>query len=182
MSSIEQNVEKSVEQKERQVNYSRYLTFFIENEQYALSISHVKEIIASMKITAVPKTPEHVKGVINLRGSVIPVVDVRLKFCLIEKPHDLNTAIIISEIDGISIGFIVDSVEDVLSLNNDHLVSPPKFGSNVDTSYIDKIAEVGEDVVMILNMKEIFESDELIDIKELHQEHKENWKGISNDD
>jgi len=167
----------SSNQKKMKVNYSRYLTFIIEQEQYALHISHVKEIIASMKITGVPKTPEHVKGVINLRGAVIPVVDVRLKFCLDEKAHDLNTAIIISEIDGISIGFIVDSVEDVIPINNDDLVQPPKFGTHVDTSFIEKIAEVGEDVVMVLNLKEIFESDELIDIKVLHQENKDNLKG-----
>jgi len=167
----------SSNQKKFKVNYfSRYLTFIIEDEEYALHISHVKEIIASMKITGVPKTPEHVKGVINLRGSVIPVVDVRLKFCLDEKAHDLNTAIIISEIDSVSIGFIVDSVEDVISLTDDHLIEPPKFGSYVDTSFIEKIAEVGEDVVMILNFKEIFESDELIDIKELHQENKDNFE------
>jgi len=128
----------SPNQKKIKVNCSRYLTFFIEEEQYALGISLVKEIIASMKITGVPKTPEHVKGVINLRGSVIPVIDVRLKFCLQEKEHDLNTAIIISEIDGVSIGFIVDSVEDVLSINNDNLVQPPKFGSHVDTSFIER--------------------------------------------
>jgi len=161
------------------VNCSRYLTFFIEQEQYALNISHVKEIIATMKITAVPKTPEHIKGVINLRGSVIPVVDVRLKFSLKEKEHDLNTAIIISEIDGVSIGFIVDCVEDVLSINNDDLKQPPKFGENVDTSFIEKIAEVGDSVVMILDLKEIFESDELIDIEALLEKEKENgnWKG-----
>jgi len=113
--------------------------------------------------------------VINLRGSVIPVVDVRLKFCLQEKEHDLDTAIIISEIDAVSIGFIVDSVEDVISINNDDLKQPPKFGANVDTSFIEKIAEVGDSVVMILDLKEIFESDELIDIEALLE--KENLKG-----
>lgn len=150
-------------------NGSRYLTFFVANEQYGLNISNVKEIIASMNITSVPKTPRYIKGVINLRGAVIPVVDVRLKFGMIEKTYDVNTAIIINEIDGVSIGFIVDRVEDVLSIPNSQISESPKFGSQVDTSFIEKVAEIESGVIMILNLKKIFESDELIDISTLQK-------------
>lgn len=142
----------------------RYLTFFIEQEQYGLNIRNVKEIIASMNITPVPKTPPYIKGVINLRGAVIPVIDVRLKFGLQEKPHDVNTAIIINVVDNVSIGFIVDRVEDVLSLNASQLTEPPRFGTHVDTSFIENVAEVNDSVIMILNLKRIFEQDELVDI------------------
>lgn len=148
---------------------SRFLTFFINEEQYGLNISNVKEIIASMNITNVPKTPDFIKGVINLRGAVIPVVDIRLKFGLDEKEYDINTAIIINEIDSAFIGFIVDRVEDVLSINHSALTQPPRFGTSVDTSFIENVAEVNKDVVMILNLKRIFEQDELIDIAKIEQ-------------
>mgnify|MGYP001460010113 CR=1 FL=1 len=150
-------------------NTSRYLTFFVDDEQYGLNIVNVKEIIASMNITNVPKTPDYIKGVINLRGAVIPVIDVRLKFGLAEKKHDVNTAIIINVIDSVSIGFIVDRVEDVLSLNQSQLTEAPKFGTSVDTSFIENVAEVDENVIMILNLKKIFEQDELVDIATMEQ-------------
>lgn len=143
---------------------SRFLTFFISDEKYGLNITHVKEIIASMKITGVPKTPHYIKGVINLRGSVIPIIDVRLKFGMQEREHDMNTAIIINEIDSVAIGFVVDRVEDVLSINHSALSEPPRFGTSVDTSFIENVAEVNSDVIMILNLKKIFEQDELVEI------------------
>ena len=155
-----QEISKKINDK----SVNRYLTFFVDDEQYGLNISNVKEIIASMNITSVPKTPPYIKGVINLRGAVIPVIDVRLKFGLEEKPHDVNTAIIINVIDNVSIGFIVDKVEDVLSINGAQLTEAPRFGTSVDTSFIENVAEVNEHVIMILNLKRIFEEDELVDI------------------
>ena len=161
---------KEEKKQELDHNSSRYLTFFVADEQYGLDINSVKEIIASMNITNVPKTPDYIKGVINLRGVVIPVIDVRLKFGLEEKEHDVNTAIIINVIDNVSIGFIVDRVEDVLSLNKSQLTESPKFGTNVDTTFIENVAEVNEDVIMILNLKKIFEQDEFADITSLEKQ------------
>lgn len=152
------------ETQKNQNSAQRYLTFFVDKEQYGINIKSVKEIIASMKITHVPKTPPYVKGVINLRGAVIPVIDVRLKFGLEERAHDVDTAIIINVVDNISIGFIVDRVEDVLSMNASQLTEAPRFGTHIDTSFIENIAEVNDSVIMILNLKRIFEQDELVDI------------------
>ncbi len=159
-----------------ELNYdiSRFLTFFIDKECYGLNISNVKEIIASMNITSVPKTPDYIKGVINLRGTVIPIVDVRLKFGMAERAHDINTAIVINEIDNVSIGFIVDRVEDVLSIKHSTLTEPPKFGTSVDTSFIEKVAQIDKDVVMILNLKKIFEQDELVDITNMEKNEDDN--------
>jgi purine-binding chemotaxis protein CheW len=157
----------SEKKKEADTKSSRYLTFYIADEQYGLDIFHVKEIIASMNITGVPKTPDYIKGVINLRGAVIPIVDVRQKFGMEEKPHDVNTAIIINEIDAVSIGFIVDKVEDVLSIPEAQLSDSPRFGASVDTSFIESVAEIENSVIMILNLKKIFESDELVDLTSL---------------
>ena len=146
---------KEATKKNAELGLNRYLTFFIGEEQYGLNIANVKEIIASMNITTVPKTPSYIKGVINLRGAVIPVIDVRLKFGLPEKPHDVNTAIIINVIDNVSIGFIVDRVEDVLSIGASGLTEAPRFGTHVDTSFIENVAEVNNNVIMILNLKRI---------------------------
>ena len=157
---------------------SRYLTFFVDDEQYGIDISKIKEIIAPMNITHIPKTPDFVKGVINLRGSIIPVVDVRLKFGMDEREIDMDTAIIIYEVDKVSIGFIVDQVEDVLSLDKKHISDAPHFGSSIDTSFIENVAEVNDDVIMLLNLEKIFEAEELLDISKLERDdkHKEEEK------
>ena len=151
---------------------NRYLTFFVDDEQYGLDISRIKEIIAPMDITHIPRTPEFVKGVINLRGSIIPVVDVRLKFDMEEREMDMNTAIIIYEVEKTSIGFIVDQVEDVLSIDKEHISDAPQFGSNIDTSFIESVAEVDDDVIMLLNLEQIFEAEELLDISRLERNEK----------
>jgi purine-binding chemotaxis protein CheW len=152
---------------------NKYLTFFVDDELYGLSISKIKEIIAPIHITHIPKTPEFIKGIINLRGSIIPVVDIRLKFGMDEKEFNIDTAIIIYEVDGISIGFIVDQVEDVILLDDDHIVDTPNFGNNIDTSFIDKVAEIEDDVVMLLNLQQIFEATELLDIKTIRSNEKQ---------
>ena len=131
-------------------------------------------IIASMNITSVPKTPSYIKGVINLRGTVIPIIDVRLKFGMTERAYDINTAIIINEIDNVSIGFVVDRVEDVLSIKHSALTEPPKFGASVDTSFIEKVAQIDKNVIMILNLKKIFEQDELVDITQIEKNEDDN--------
>lgn len=164
----------SKESENSKKSMSRFLTFFVNDEKYGLDISHVKEIIASMKITSVPKTPKYIKGVINLRGSVIPIIDIRLKFALQEREHDMNTAIIINEIDSVPIGFVVDRVEDVLSIDRASLTDAPRFGSRVDTSFIEKVAEVNKNVIMILNLKKIFEQEELVEINKMEQSYESN--------
>ncbi|MEA3522810.1 MAG: chemotaxis protein CheW [Campylobacterota bacterium] len=164
-------MDKSKEKKRLNVA-NRYLTFFVDDEQYGIDISKIKEIIAPINITHIPKTPDFVKGVINLRGSIIPVVDIRLKFGMDEREMDMNTAIIIYEVDKVSIGFIVDQVEDVLSLDKNHISDAPHFGSTIDTSFIENVAEVDNDVIMLLNLEKIFEAEELLDISKLEREDK----------
>jgi purine-binding chemotaxis protein CheW len=148
---------------------NRYLTFFVDGEQYGVDISRIKEIIAPVNITHIPKTPPYVKGVINLRGSVIPVVDVRLKFDMAEKEMDIETAIIIYEINKTSIGFIVDNVEDVLLIESKNISDAPSFGSGIDTEFVESVAEVGDDVIMLLNLEKIFEAEELLNISKLEK-------------
>lgn len=150
----------------------RYLTFFLDAELYGIGIDKVKEIIAMMKITHVPKTPAFMQGVINLRGLIIPIVDTRVRFEMEHKEPDMHTTIIIIEVEKTSIGFIVDRVEEVVSLETTALSEPPKFGINID--FISKIAQAGESVIMVLDVVKLFEEDELLELERAAQNHNAN--------
>jgi purine-binding chemotaxis protein CheW len=158
-----------MEQNTTQSRRERYLTFFLGEEQYGIAIDRIKEIIAIMKVTNVPKTPEYMRGVINLRGSIIPVVDTRLRFGMETKEEDMHTAIVIVEVDKVNIGFIVDRVEEVASIDSANLSEPPKFGNNIDTDFICSMAQMDENVVMILDVLKLFEADELISLEQIQK-------------
>lgn len=147
----------------------KYLIFFIDDEKYGLSIKKIREIIAPLNITHIPKTPLFVKGVINLRGSIIPIVDLRMKFGMDEHKIDMNTAIIIYEVDEVSIGFMVDEVEDVIILEETQISEAPHFGGSIDTSFITHMAEIDDGVIMLLDLKKIFEAEELLDIEKIEK-------------
>ena len=158
-----------MEQNTAQSRRERYLTFFLGEEQYGIAIDRIKEIIAIMKVTNVPKTPEYMRGVINLRGSIIPVVDTRLRFGMETKDEDMNTAIVIVEVDKVNVGFIVDRVEEVASIDSSALSEPPKFGNSIDTDFICSMAQMGDNVVMILDVLKLFEADELISLEQIQK-------------
>ncbi|HEX5330251.1 chemotaxis protein CheW [Sulfuricurvum sp.] len=158
-----------MEQNTAQSRRERYLTFFLGEEQYGIAIDRIKEIIALMKVTYVPKTPEYMKGVINLRGSIIPVVDTRTRFGMEPQEETMHTAIIIVEVDKVNVGFIVDRVEEVASIDSSNLGAAPKFGSNVDTDFICSMAQIEENVVMILDVLKLFEADELMSLEQITQ-------------
>lgn len=162
-----------MEQNTAQSRRERYLTFFLGEEQYGIAIDRIKEIIAIMKVTNVPKTPEYMRGVINLRGSIIPVVDTRLRFGMETKEEDMHTAIVIVEVDKVNIGFIVDRVEEVASIDSAALSDPPKFGNNIDTDFICSMAQMDENVVMILDVLKLFEADELISLEQIQKNQTE---------
>lgn len=140
---------------------NKFLTYFLGEEEYGVDISQVREIIAMMKITPVPRTPKYVAGVINLRGSIIPVIDTRLRFEMPPLEYTEQTAIIIIEINNVSIGFVVDKVEEVLTIDEANISEPPKFGTNINTDFIKNIARMGEMVIMILDLEKLFEAEEL---------------------
>ena len=154
---------------EVQTKKERYLTFFLGEEQYGIAIDKIKEIIAMMDVTNVPNTPSYMRGVINLRGSIIPIVDTRLRFGMQHRDEDMHTAIIIVEVDKVNIGFIVDRVEEVSSIDPSNLSEPPKFGSQVDTNFICNVAQINDDVAMILDVVKLFEADELVSLEQIQQ-------------
>ena len=140
---------------------NRFLTFYLEEEVYGVHIADVKEIIAMMKTTPVPKTPKYIQGVMNLRGNIIPVVDMRLKFDMPSIPPQTYTAIVIIKMAEKLIGFIVDKVEEVINVDDEHISLPPEFGVHIDTRFIKNMAQHKQKVVMILDLIALFGEEEL---------------------
>ncbi|MEW6220751.1 MAG: chemotaxis protein CheW [Thermodesulfobacteriota bacterium] len=147
----------------------KYLTFALGNEEYGLGILKVREIIGIMEITPVPHTPQFVKGVINLRGRVIPVLDLRLKFEMEPKEYSERTCIIVVEIrsqaGSIQVGMVVDSVSEVLNITAEEIEPPPSFGSSVDTAYILGMAKIKGKVKILLDIDRILGQGDLARIE-----------------
>ena len=137
----------------------KYLTFALGPEEYGLEILKVREIIGYMDITAIPQTPEHVKGVINLRGQVIPVVDIRTLFGMETKEVTEQTCIIVVEISmaglKLSTGVIVDQVSEVLDIAGENIEEAPQLGSSVDTDFILGMGKVNGSVKILLNIDKV---------------------------
>ncbi len=142
----------------------KYLTFSLAEEEYGIGILNVKEIIGLMPITSIPKAPDYVKGVINLRGKVIPVVDLRRKFVMEEKGYTERTCIIVVEIAGPSgpvlVGLVVDSVSEVLNIKAAELEDTPNFGANLDTGYILGLAKANGGIKILLDIEEVVDFQE----------------------
>lgn len=142
----------------------RYLSFRIGDEIYGIEIRHVTEIVGIQKITEVPDMPAYVKGVINLRGSVIPVVDVRLRFNLKSRAYDDRTCVIVVNINESPIGLLVDAVREVISILPDQISPAPSVSKNEITRYIQGIGRFGEDIVILLAMDEFLHGNQLTNV------------------
>ena len=143
----------------------KYLTFVLSDEVYGIGILKVREIIGMMPITPVPRTPPYVKGVINLRGRVIPVIDLRLKFDLPELEYKDRTSIIVVEVMGqnknIQLGIVVDSVSEVVNIRAGEIEDAPLFGTQMDTAFILGMAKQGDRVSILLEIDRVLTTEEL---------------------
>jgi purine-binding chemotaxis protein CheW len=139
----------------------KYLTFGLGVEEYGLEILKVREIIGLMSITGVPRTPEYVKGVINLRGKVIPVIDLRLKFHMPEIDHTEETCIIVVDVGGLEVGIIVDRVSEVLDIVADDIEDPPSLGTEVNTEFILGMGKANGRVTMLLDIHHVLASESI---------------------
>ncbi len=148
----------------------KYLTFTLAQEEYGVEILKVREIIGVMDITAVPRMPDYMKGVINLRGKVIPVVDLRLKFGLEEAEHTEQTCIIVVDV-GREIGIIVDTVSEVLDVDGSNIEPPPSMGGSVDTSFILGMGKVAEAVKILLDIDKVLTNEELDSVTTVATNH-----------
>ncbi len=143
----------------------KYLTFSLAEEEYGIGILKIKEIIGMMPITTVPRTPEFVKGVINLRGKVIPVMDLRLRFGMEEMDYTERTCIVVVEIKGTSgtvmIGVVVDSVSEVLNIKGEDVEETPTFGTKMNTDYILGMAKMEGGVKILLDIDRVLSDNEI---------------------
>ncbi len=143
----------------------KYLTFTLADEDYGIGILKIKEIIGMQAITPVPQTPEHVKGVINLRGKVIPVVDLRLRFGMDAAEYNERTCIIVVEVEGTSgtvqIGIVVDAVSEVLSIGGEEIEDTPTFGTKLNTDYILGMAKMEGGVKILLDIDQVLSAEDI---------------------
>ena len=148
----------------------KYLTFALADEEYGISILKIREIIGIMPITSVPRTPEFVKGVINLRGKVIPIIDLRLRFGMEPMEYTDRTCIIVVEINAqditIQIGAIVDTVSEVLNIKAEDIEDTPAFGASLDTEYILGMAKVSVGVKILLDIDRVLNNEEIASLEE----------------
>ena len=148
----------------------KYLTFTLADEEYGIGILKIKEIIGMIPVTSVPKTPEFVKGVINLRGKVIPVIDLRLRFGMESMDYTERTCIIIVEVSGpsgkVMMGIVVDSVSEVLNIKSDEIDETPRFGMALNTDYILGMAKSDRSVKILLDIDQILTTSEMALLRE----------------
>lgn len=144
---------------------NQYLTFTLEDELFALDIFSVREVLEYTSITRVPRTPEYMRGVINVRGNAVPVIDLNMKFGRSRTSQTISTAIIIVEVElegeSTIIGALADSVQEVFELKEDQIDPPPKMGTSIRTDFIRGMGKHGDGFIMILDIDKIFSSEEL---------------------
>jgi purine-binding chemotaxis protein CheW len=147
----------------------KYLTFSLDREEYGIGILKVKEIIGMMRVTPVPQTPLYVKGVINLRGKVIPVIDLRVRFGMNSVSYTERTCIVVVEIDAVTgrlhIGIVVDSVSEVVNIKGCDIEDTPAFGTTLNTDYILGMAKAGGSVKILLDIDRVLSTDEMLVLK-----------------
>jgi purine-binding chemotaxis protein CheW len=147
----------------------KYLTFTLAEEDYGIGILKIREIIGILPITSVPQTPEFVKGVINLRGKVIPVVDLRLRFGMERIEYNERTCIIVVEITGqagtVQLGIVVDAVSEVLNIKAEDIVETPTFGTKLNTEYILGMAKMEGGVKILLDIDQVLSGEEIDDLE-----------------
>lgn len=147
-----------------------YLTFKLRDEIFGANVAKVLNILELTKITKVPKSPSYMKGVINLRGAVLPLIDTRIKFDMGETVYTPNTCILVLDIEmageTVHVGALVDSVQEVIEIDDADILPPPTIGSKYRSEFIDGMAKIGNDFIMLLNMDLIFSTSELSLLKD----------------
>lgn len=148
----------------------QYLTFKLADEIFAFDVAKVREILEFSNITKVPQTPDFMRGVINLRGSVVPVIDLRLSFGMTCTEQTVNTCIIVVEVnlggETIVLGVLADSVQEVVEMEPEQIEPPPQLGTKLNTEFIKGMGKIDNDFVMILNIDKVFSANELTNIQE----------------
>jgi purine-binding chemotaxis protein CheW len=151
----------------RENKLSKYLTFAIGNEEYGLEILKVREIIGLMEITRVPRMPAFVRGVINLRGKVIPVIDLRRKFGMETIEDTVETCIIVVDLGEMLMGVVVDKVSEVLDIPDSEIEETPSFGVEINTEFILGIGKAKGKVIILLDIRKVLTAEDVVDISKM---------------
>lgn len=145
-----------------------YLTFTLGDEEYGIDILKVQEIRGYDAVTKIANSPDFIKGVINMRGVIVPIIDMRLKFHLGQVEYNEFTVVIILNINGRIVGLVVDGVSDVIALRGDQIQPPPEFGSVLDTAYIDGLATLDERMIIMVDIEKLMTSQEMGLVDQTH--------------
>ncbi|HOM02433.1 MAG TPA: chemotaxis protein CheW [Acetivibrio sp.] len=149
-----QTLVNELEMQQEETHKDKYLTFVVEKEYYGIEIKYVTEIIGIQSITEVPDLPVYIRGIINLRGKIIPVMDVRLRFGKESREYDDRTCIVVIDAENILVGLIVDSVCEVMSIPSEEIVVPPDFNQN-ENKFVKGIGKTGNEVRLILECEKL---------------------------
>ena len=145
---------------------TQYLSFHLGEELFAMEIERVREVIEFTSVTKVPQTPEFMRGVINLRGGVVPVIDLRTKFGMGDTEKTVNTCVIISEVsigdESVVLGAMADAVDEVFDLDPENIEPSPRIGTQLNTDFLNGMGKKGDDFILLLNIDRVFSADELI--------------------
>jgi len=147
----------------------KYLTFFLDTEVYGIEILKVREIIGIIDITPIPKSPDYLKGIINLRGKVIPVVDLRLKFSMDAVDYTHETCIIVVEVNDTHLGIVVDTVSEVLDIKNRDIEEPGSFGNTIDSNYMLGLGKIKNKIIILLDINKVLSTEDLAMVERMAQ-------------
>ena len=159
-----QSMSKQAQQGEQHLNneaHQEFLTFVLGDENYALDIMTVKEIRGYEEVTKIANAPDYLKGVINLRGDIVPIVDLRLKFNVGTATYDEFTIVIMLMVGERIVGIVVDEVSDVIKVAESEVKSPPEFGVAFDSAYLHGLTSINEQMIILVNIQKLISSDEL---------------------
>ncbi len=166
-----------------QITERPYLTFKLDDELFAVDVARVREVLDLSRITKIPHSPDYLRGVINLRGSVVPVIDLRLKFGMSQTEETIDTCIIVIEIEyeeeKIILGALTDSVQEVFEISSSEIEPPPKIGTKFNADFLLGIGKRENEFMMILNIDAVFSSDEIMLVQDAERMSKENLSNKS---
>lgn len=167
--------------KRKTLSGARFLSFVLNDEEYCIEILKIKEIMGMTNITPIPQTPEFIKGVINLRGQIIPIIDLRLKFQMLFKDYSKRTSIIIVELlyekEKTLMGIVVDTIKEVVGIPEEKITKIPYINAKIKTEYIRGMTEMGNSIKIILDIAKVLNEEEFSMIKELDNQKNNNLSG-----
>lgn len=163
-----ETIEEAIETKD-DTQHGRYLTFKLENEVFGIEIGFVTEIVGLQKINDIPESPDYVRGIINLRGEIIPVIDMRLKFKKSLSEYTDRTCIIVIGINNFTVGLIVDNVDEVISIPDKSIVPPPSYRTGFQNKHIKGIGKTEDGIRLLLDCDKLFAEDEIQTINQIKE-------------